>query len=416
MLPSPQPVSASDDPATVAEPAPRGSPLEVFATFLRLGLTSFGGPVAHLGYFRAELVERRRWVDDRAFAELVALCQFLPGPSSSQVGFALGLMRAGPLGALAAWTAFTLPSAGLMVLAGFGADLLGGRWGQGLIHGLKLAAVAVVAQAVYGMARALAPDRARAALAVLALALVSLLGGGLAQLAALALGCLAGLWLCRGPAEAGEGGLRVAVPRPVGALSLGLFFVLLLGLPTLYAATGWRPVQVADAFYRAGALVFGGGHVVLPLLQAQVVAPGWVEPNRFLAGYALAQALPGPLFSFSAYLGAVLRPGPDGLAGAALALVSIFLPGLLALIGVLPFWRVVRAQPAAQAAMRGANAAMMGVLAAALYSPVWTGSVHGSPDVAVAAMAFVALTAGRVAPLWVVAACAALGVAAIAVR
>lgn len=391
----------------------RGSPLEVFGAFLRLGLTSFGGPVAHLGYFRAELVERRRWIDDRAFAELVALCQFLPGPSSSQVGFALGLIRAGPLGALAAWTAFTLPSAVLMVLAGFGADLLGGRLGQGLIHGLKLAAVAVVAQAVHGMARTLAPDRARAGLAIAALAVVSLVGGGLAQLAALGLGGLAGLWLCRGPAEAGDAGLRVAVPRPVGAVAVGLFFALLLGGPALNAATGWRPAQVFDAFYRSGALVFGGGHVVLPLLQAQVVAPGWVEPGRFLAGYALAQALPGPLFSFAAYLGAVLRPGPDGIAGAALALVAIFLPGLLALVGVLPFWRAVRAQPSAQAAMRGANAAVVGVLAAALYSPVWTRSVHGPLDFAVAAAAFVGLTVGRIAPLWVVAACAALGAALI---
>jgi chromate transporter len=390
---------------------PRGSPLEVFWAFLRLGLTSFGGPVAHLGYFRSAFVERRQWLSEAAFADLIALCQFLPGPASSQVGFAIGLMRAGPLGAAAAWLGFTAPSAIVMILLGLGAGALRGRFADNLIHGLKLVALAVVAQAVWGMARSLAPDRLRASLAVGALALVTLIGGGLAQLLALAVGGAIGLAFCRSADTTPVEDLPIPLPRWAALASLALFAILLIGLPALATATGSRPVQAASAFYRTGALVFGGGHVVLPLLQDQVVRPGWVDPAPFLAGYAAAQALPGPLFTIAAYLGAILKPGPNGAAGALLALAAIFLPGLLLLIGALPFWSALRARPWAQGAMRGANAAVVGVLGAALYSPVWTSAVRSPADFLVAAAAFTALTVGRVSPVWIVAACAAISLA-----
>ena len=390
-----------------------GSPLEVFWAFLRLGLTSFGGPIAHLGYFRIAFVERRRWLDEAAFADLLALCQFLPGPASSQVGFAIGLMRAGLGGALAAWLGFTAPSAIAMILLGLGARWLRGPVAEGLIHGLKLVAVAVVAQAVWGMARTLAPDRTRASLAVGALALTSLAGGGWAQMLAISIGALIGLALCRPTAAAVETGqLRIPLSRPLAFASLALFIALLIGLPTLATTTDARPALVASAFYRAGALVFGGGHVVLPLLQDQVVRPGWVAPGPFLAGYAAAQALPGPLFTFAAYLGTLVQPGPNGIAGGLLALAFIFLPGLLLLMAALPFWDGLRRRVWAQGAMRGANAAVVGVLAAALYSPVWTSAVFSSADFLVAAAAFVALTAWRISPVWVVAACGAVGMAA----
>ena len=382
----------------------RGRPGEVFLTFLKLGLTSFGGPIAHLGYFRDEVVTRRRWVDEASYADLVALCQFLPGPASSQVGFALGLMRAGPLGALAAWLGFTLPSALLLVLFAFGAAALDGPLAQGVLHGLKLVAVAVVAQAVFGMARSLTPDRQRAAIAVLAAGLVVIGGGPWGQVGAIALGALAGLWLCRG------GGILTAAPdfpvsRRFGIAALSLFVVLLLGLPLL-AGLG-QGVALFDAFYRAGALVFGGGHVVLPLLEAEVVGSGWLGADAFLAGYGAAQAVPGPLFTFAAYLGAVLTPAPNGLAGAAIALVAIFIPGMLLLVGALPFWNGLRRWPSAQAAMRGANAAVVGLLGAALYDPVFTGAVLSPRDFVLALAGFVALVAWK-APPWIVVAALAL--------
>ena len=387
-----------------------GSPLEVLFVFLRLGLTSFGGPIAHIGYFRNAFVLRRKWLDENAFADLVGLCQFLPGPASSQVGFSIGLMRAGWLGGLAAWTGFTLPSAALMALFAYGAGGLHGALGEGLVHGLKLVAVAIVGQAVWGMARTLTPDLVRAVIAV-AVALF-LLGSGWAfgQVAVIAAGAVLGLVLCRGAPPAPVGRLEVPVSKPLGILALAAYAGLLIVLPVL--ASGWGSAALVrfDAFYRAGALVFGGGHVVLPLLRQTVVAPGWVSEDAFLAGYGAAQAVPGPLFTFAAYLGAVARPGPHGLAGGALGLFAIFLPGLLALAGALPFWDGFRRVRAAQSAMRGINTAVVGVLGAAFYNPVWTSSVRTLPDLLLALAAFVLLTRFRAPPIVAVALCAAGGV------
>ena len=380
-----------------APPAASGSPGEVFAAFLRLGVTSFGGPIAHLGYFRAEFVARRGWLDDRAFSDLVALCQFLPGPASSQTGFALGLLRAGYAGALAAWVGFTLPSAVLLVLFAYGAGHIeASPLGQGLLHGLKLVAVAVVAQAVWGMARTLCPDRPRAAIGTLAAVLLLLVPGPAAQIGAIAAGGVAGLFIGGKGADPGQP-IALGVGRGVGVACLALYAALLvLPLPPL-----------AGAIYRAGALVFGGGHVVLPLLRDAVVTPGYVAQGAFLAGYGAAQAVPGPLFTFAAYLGAVA----GGLPGAVVALVAIFLPGMLVLLGTLPFWAVLRGHPRAQAAMRGINAAVVGLLGAALYAPVWTSAVARPADVAVALAGFVLLTVWRVPPLAVVALGAACGLA-----
>jgi len=387
----------------------RGSAGEVFRAFLKLGLTSFGGPVAHLGYFRDELVTRRGWLDDRAYADLVALCQFLPGPASSQTGFALGLMRAGALGGLAAWTAFTLPSALLMVLFAFGAASMDGPIAVGALHGLKLVAVAVVAQAVCGMARTLAPDRTRAAIALLALFAVVLLPTWAGQVGAIAAGGLLGLWLCRGTVVTADAVMPQPIPRPLAAVALALFMALLLGLPLLAAATGDHAIALADSFYRSGALVFGGGHVVLPLLEVETVARGWMSADAFLAGYGAAQAVPGPLFTFAAYLGAVGGGNPSGAAGAAIALVAVFLPGLLLVVAALPFWASLRSRPMARAGMAGANAAVVGVLGAAFYHPVWTSAVLSPLDAAVAVAGFVALTVFRAAPWMVVVALSALG-------
>lgn len=375
---------------------------EVFLAFLRLGLTSFGGPVAHLGYFRDDLVVRRRWMDDRAYADLVALCQFLPGPASSQVGFAMGLQRAGVLGALAAFTAFTLPSAVLLVAFAGGAGLIGGAIGEGALSGLTTIAVAIVAHAVWGMARSLTPDARRAGIAVVALALALLLPGALGQLGALGVGVGAGLLLLRGVPDRPASALpSFGVPRAVGILCLVLVGVGLVGLPALSSATSSGVVALADAFFRAGALVFGGGHVVLPLLEAGVVQTGWVAPDAFLAGYGAAQAVPGPLFTFAAYLGAVSGVGPGGVVGAAVALVAVFLPGFLVLVGVLPFWDAVRDRPRVRAAMHGANAAVVGILGAALYSPVFTTAITGPGPFVLAVVGFVLLTAFR-APAWAV--------------
>ena len=376
----------------------------MLAAFLRLGCTAFGGPIARLGYFRAEFVERRRWLDEAAYADLVALCQFLPGPASSQVGFALGLMRAGVLGGLAAWTGFTLPSAVLMLAFALSArDLAAMPAGAGALHGLRLIAVAVVAQAVWGMARTLCPDRERATIATAAAALALLAPTGAGQVGAIALGGVAGLAVCRGGAAAGSGAeeLVMRVRRRAGVACLAVFAMLLLGLPSV-AGMG-QGTALFTAFYRSGALVFGGGHVVLPLLHDAVVVPGWVGDDAFLAGYGAAQAVPGPLFSFAAYLGAVMRPSPNGVAGAAIALVALFLPGLLLVTGALPFWDALRRRLAAQAALRGVNAAVVGLLGAALYMPVWTSSVRGASDFVLALAGFTLLAAWRVPPLLVVA-------------
>jgi len=375
-----------------------GTVAEVFAIFLRLGCTSFGGPIAHLGYYRAEFVERRRWLDERAFADLVGLAQFLPGPASSQTGFAIGLRRAGYLGGLAAWTGFTLPSAVLLVLFAYGAaPLAATAVGAGLLHGLKLVAVAIVAQAVWGMARTLAPDRTRASIATMAVLIVVAAPVAMGQLAAIVFGAVAGLLLCRDPAAATvPEALAMPVSRRAGAICLALFAVVLV-LPPLLSPLS-AGVAMFSAFYRSGALVFGGGHVVLPLLRDAVVTPGWVSDNAFLAGYGATQAVPGPIFTFAAYLGAIMH----GVPGAVLALLAIFLPGMLLMTGTLPFWDALRTRPAAQAAMRGINAAVVGVLGAALYNPVWTTTVMTPADFALALTGFVLLTVWRAPPLLVV--------------
>ena len=381
---------------------------EVFRTFLKLGLTSFGGPIAHLGYFRDELVTRRKWIDEAGYADLVALCQFLPGPASSQVGFALGLLRGGPLGAFAAWTAFTLPSALVLVLFAYSATAFDGAIGIGLLHGLKVVAVAVVAQAVWGMARTLAPDRARASIAVTAVLLVIFLTGSIGQVAAIVGGGLAGLLLCRNAPIATTGHLAFPLSKRAGLIALALFSLLLILLPIFVAAFPSQGLALFDSFYRAGSLVFGAGHVVLPLLHAEVVQPGWVRNDAFLAGYGAAQAMPGPLFTFAAYLGAVMGPEPNGIVGAAICLIALFLPGFLLLLGALPFWDAFRSVSAAQAAMRGANAAVVGILGAALYNPVWTSAILSPYDFALALTGFILLTVWK-APPWIVVVLMALG-------
>jgi chromate transporter len=382
---------------------------EVFLAFLKLGVTSFGGPIAHIGYFRGEFVARRGWLSERAFADLVALAQFLPGPASSQVGFAIGLTRAGWLGGLAAWAGFTLPSAALMLVFAYGAAGIADLWwGAGLLHGLKLVAVAVIAQAVLGMARSFCADAPRASIAAAALALVSFVPGSLAQLAAIVVGGLAGLAAVRdaGTEAADDFAPRLSRCAALGALAI---FLALLALSFLPASEGLA--ALAAAFYRSGALVFGGGHVVLPLLRDALVAPGILSQSAFLAGYGAAQALPGPLFAVAADFGALAGTPPAGLTGGLVALAAIFLPGLLALVAALPFWRALRRETHAQSAMAGINAAVVGLLAAALYNPAFVGAASGARDFAVATAAFVALVAWRAPPLLVAALAAAAGVA-----
>jgi chromate transporter len=389
----------------------KSSVVEVFLVFLRLGVTSFGGPVAHLGYFRQEFVARRKWLDERAYADLVALCQFLPGPASSQVGMAVGLSRAGFAGALAAWAAFTLPSAIALVLFAFGLEALGTAAGSAWLHGLKIAAVAVVAQAVLGMMRSLAPDKERATLAVVAAIVTLAVPTALGQVGAIVLGGIVGVTLLRTSAAPTD---HVAMPLPVGRIAgtvaLILFFALLLGLPFLAVETHNQAIDLGDAFYRAGSLVFGGGHVVLPLLQAEVVPTGWVTNDQFLAGYGAAQAVPGPLFTFAAYLGAVI----GGWWAAALCLVAVFVPSFLLVIGGLPFWEDLRRKPWAQSALRGVNAAVVGLLLAALYDPVWTAGIKSPQDFALAMAAFLLLFIWKVTP-WLVVVLSAAGAATLSV-
>ncbi|GAA0588594.1 chromate efflux transporter [Caenispirillum bisanense] len=370
----------------------------MFGAFLRLGLTAFGGPVAHIGYFREEFVARRRWLDEAAYADLVALCQFLPGPASSQVGIALGLMRGGLGGAAAAWVAFTLPSALLMALAALGIGWLSGAGGltAEALSGLKAAAVAEVAVALWSMARSLTPDAPRATIAVAAAALVTLWGAAAAQMVAIGLGAVAGLALVRPDVRPAAARIPLPIGRRTAAAALGLFLALLGGLPLL---GGPHLLDLFGAFYRAGALVFGGGHVVLPLLQAEVVAPGWVTPESFLAGYGLAQAVPGPLFTFAAYLGMA----SDGWTGAAVALLAIFLPAWLLVFAALPFWSTLRAHARAQAALAGVNAAVVGLLAAAFYHPVVTAGVRGPLDFVLVLAALLLLVAWKLPPWLVVA-------------
>lgn len=399
----------STPPPGASPPRRPGSVGEVFRVFLRLGVTSFGGPVAHLGYFREAFVERRRWLDDRTYADLVALCQFLPGPASSQVGMAIGLQRAGLLGLLAAWAAFTLPSAVLLVAFAYGVTTLGDVTDAGWIRGLKAAAVAVVAHAVLGMARSLTPDARRATIGIGAMVLVLLAPGPLALVGVIVIAGVAGVLWLRRTAVAAEAVSRfiVRVPRAIAIGSLALFAVLLAGLPLLAAMTGNAGVGLFDIFYRTGALVFGGGHVVLPLLQADLVQTGLIERDTFLAGYGAAQAVPGPLFTFAAYIGASTTMPPSGLLGAAIALIAIFLPASLLVVGALPFWERLRRATWAQSALKGVNAGVVGILAAALYDPVFTEGIDGVPTLAIAAVAFVALTSWKT-PAWAVVIAAAL--------
>jgi chromate transporter len=371
---------------------------EVFAAFLKLGLTSFGGPIAHLGYFRRELVERRRWLPETAYAELIGLCQFLPGPTSSQAGFALGLMRAGALGGLAAWTAFTLPSALLMVLFASAAGALSGPLGASAIHGLKLVAVPIVAQAVIDMAPTLAPDRPRAAIALGAGLLVSLTGIAALQIAVILIGTIAGLLFCRTPEATLYRATGWVPSRRAGYLCLASAAVLLAASLLLGSIAGAPRVALGAIFYRAGALVFGGGHVVLPLLRAGMV-PRWIDDRAFLAGYGLTQAMPGPLFTFAAYLGARVA----GMSGAAIALVAIFLPGLLLVSGALSVRAVVQGHAPVRRGIAGINAAVVGILAAALYDPLCTTGVTSIVDAVTALVGLLLLLRWRVAPLLVVA-------------
>lgn len=374
---------------------------EVFLAFLKLGLTSFGGPIAHLGYFRAELIVRRRWLSESHYADLVALCQFLPGPASSQVGFALGYLRGGLGGALLAWTAFTLPSAVLLLTFAFAAASIEGPTGQLLIHGLKLVAVAIVAQAVWGMARSLAPDRQRASIALSAVVAITVLPVAYGHVAAIALGALAGMMWCRLPGPPANAALPIRIQQRTGLLLIITSLSLLFGLPLLLTVWPTQLLAIFEVFYRAGALVFGGGHVMLPLLEARVVETGWVSTDTFLAGYGATQAVPGPLFTFAGYLGAMMSTGPERILAASIALVGIFLPGVLLLMGALPFWSALQQSRLARSAMAGANAAVVGLLATALYQPVWTGAVLSAGDFALALTGFVLLTVWKTPP-WAV--------------
>ncbi len=399
------------DPIASASTSPSPSPIEVLRAFLKLGLTAFGGPVAHLGYLRQEFVHRRRWLDDAHFAQLLAICQFLPGPASSQLGFAIGLVRAGWRGAVCAFVGFTLPAALLMFGFATVAPFLGHGVGAAALHGLKLVAVAVVAHALLGMARQLAPDAPRALIALVTLAMLLAVAGAWMQVLAIALGGLLGLCLCRKVHSTLVAPLLV----PGGMRAARWCFVLFLG--GLLAAL-WRPVtatpditQVAGAFYQAGALVFGGGHVVLPLLEHGLVDSGWVDAETFLAGYGAAQAVPGPMFSFAAFLGAEIPLDLPAACGAAVALLAVFLPGFLLLMAALPVWSWLSTQPLARSALAGMNAAVVGLLAAALYDPVCTQGLRSWPDLLVAGAGFALLTVARVSALWVVVGCVIASVA-----
>jgi chromate transporter len=382
----------------------RGNPAEVFLIFLKLGLTSFGGPVAHLGYFRSEFVERRKWLSESNYADLVGLCQFLPGPASSQVGIAIGLSRGGYVGALAAWAAFTLPSAIALILFAYGLAALGSNWGGGWLHGLKVAAVAVVAMAILGMARTLTPDRVRASVAIVAMVVAILIPSAWGQIGGILLGGVVGWFFLKAARPVDETVLPFPVSRTAGVIALIVFLALLVGLPVLAAVTDNTFLKLLDTFYRVSSFVFGGGHVVLPLLKAEVV-PTWVSSDAFLAGYGATQAVPGPLFTFAAYLGGVI----GGWRVALVCLAGIFLPSFLLVIGVLPFWDALRKRAAAQAALAGVNAAVVGLLLAAFYDPVWIAGITNHYDYALGLAAFVLLFVWKMPPWLVVALCGITG-------
>lgn len=372
---------------------------EVFWVFLRLGLTSFGGPIAHLGFFHDEFVKRRAWVSEHAYADLVSLCQFLPGPASSQVGMALGLTRAGYLGAIAAWLGFTMPSAIVLVLFAFGVAKL--QLGTGWLHGLKIIAVAVVAQAIWGMAVKLCPDRKRATITVAASVCAIFFASALVQLFVICMGGLAGIVFLRKDQELPHIPIGTKVSPRIGGFLLVIFFLLLGLLPIAARTSDVHSVKLFESFFRAGSLVFGGGHVVLPLLQAEVVPPGWVSQEMFMAGYGAAQGIPGPLFSFAAYLGAVSTVAPSGWIGAIICLFAVFLPSYLLIVGVLPFWERLRASAEVRFAMVGVNAAVVGLLIAAFYNPVWTSAIFTARDFAFASVCFLLLVFWKI-PSWIV--------------
>jgi chromate transporter len=402
-----QDIERSMEPAD--RPAPSAGAWPVFLVFLRLGCTSFGGPVAHIGYFHDEFVRRRRWLSERSFVDLVALCQVLPGPSSSQVGLAIGMTRGGLLGALAAWLGFTLPSALMLMLFAVGLKAWGAAVPAGALHGLKVVAVAVVAQAVWSMARKLCAGAVRALMALLAAAAVLLWPTSFAQLGTLVIAGGLGMALFEPAPTVAEDELPVSLARRTGGALLALFATLLVGAPLLLRVWPDHALAVATAFYRTGSLVFGGGHVVLPMLQTAVVEPGWVANESFLAGYGLTQAMPGPLFTFAAFLGASMQAPPTSWAGGALCLVAIFLPSLLLVFGALPFWATLRTNRHVQSALTGVNAAVVGLLLAALCRPVWTSAVFGLGDVCFVLLALAALMAWRLPPWLVVVVCAAAG-------
>lgn len=387
----------------------KGSPFEVLIIFLKLGLTSFGGPMAHLGYFRSEFVERRRWLDDQSYSDLVALCQFLPGPASSQVGMALGFQRAGWRGTVAAWLGFTLPSAIALILFAMGVSNFSALAQSGIIHGLKIMAVAVVAQAVWGMAKSLCPDRMRSGIAIGSALLVLTIPSTLGQIGAIAFGGLVGWHTLSVPHCSSARHRDYGVNKISGTVLLLLFAILLIGLPALAAVTDSLALSAISDFYKAGSLVFGGGHVVLPLLQASVVPPCWVSNDTFLAGYGAAQAVPGPLFTFAAFLGAAM-PSPLGnWGGGAILLGAIFLPSFLLVIGALPYWEALRQRDGVQRSMAGVNAAVVGVLGAALYDPVWISAIHSKSDLGLALVAYGLLVFGKISPVIVVALAAIAG-------
>lgn len=380
----------------------KASVLEVLLAFFQLGLTSFGGPAAHLGYFREEFVGRRQWLDDKSYSDLVALCQFLPGPASSQVGMALGFGQRGWLGAIAAWIGFTLPSAVALILFALGISEWAALAQSGAIHGLKIAAVAIVAQAVWGMSKSLCPDKTRAWIAVVATLIAVALPSSLGQILAILIGGVAGLKLVRVDAQ------PPALPHPhvkgkaTGVVLLGVFSALLFLLPPISSLTGSPVLQAFSDFYQAGALVFGGGHVVLPLLQASVVPTGLVSNEAFLAGYGATQTVPGPLFTFAAYLGSIMSAPMGGWLGGLTLLFAIFLPGFLLVMAALPYWESLRQRVSVQQAMAGVNAAVVGILAAALYDPVWTSAIQSKADFGLALFAFALLVHAKLSPVLVV--------------
>ena len=395
----------------IAEKRPsrsQGALREVLWVSLRLGLTSFGGPIAHLGYFHEEYVKRRKWIDEQSYADLVALCQFLPGPASSQVSIAIGIARARLLGGIAAWLGFTMPSALALIAFAFGIGAFANAADAGWLHGLKVVAVAVVAQAVWGMARSLCPDRERATIAVLASIVTLAWPTAVGQLSSIAVAGIVGLFIFPGAATSSISHIRFPIGKNTGIAAWGIFFALLFGLPLLRQLQPNHALEVFDSFFRVGSLVFGGGHVVLPMLQTEVVGPGWVTNEQFVAGYGATQAVPGPLFTFSAYLGAVMASEPNGWTGAMLALVAIFLPSFLLIAGALPFWDLLRSVPVFQSALKGINAAVVGLLLTALYKPVWTSAIFSPADFGLGLIAFGLLMFWKCPP-WLVVVLTAAG-------